>query len=107
MIQLVVAKSRIERLAPKLKELELNISHWAAECWAVRGVNAKVDIHETKITITIEHNIYRDVAYSGKMLIAILKFGNQVRKFHFLETELEKVLNELYQLTQTQELLAA
>jgi hypothetical protein len=107
MLQLVVAKSRIISLAPKLKELELNVSHWAAELWVTERINAKVDIHQTKITITIENNIYIDVAYSGKMLIAILKFGNQGRKFHFLETELEKVLNELYQLTQTPELLAA
>jgi hypothetical protein len=106
MLQLVVDKSRIKTLAPKLKALELNASHWAAELWVRERINAKVDMHQTKISITIANNIYIDVAYTGKETITTLKFENQVIRFKFAETELEQVLNKLYQLTQTQELAA-
>ena len=111
MLQLVVPKSIIKSPSQKLRELEMNASHWAAELWVEKGVNTKVDIKLfSDITITIEDNIdiYIDIDYSGEEITAILWFNKQERMLKFAETKLlEEVLNQFYELTKTPEILAA
>lgn len=103
----VVPKSKTKSQVWKFKKLEMNISHWAAELWVRKRVNVKVDMRLDEIRIKIKDNIYIDVVWFGERLIAYLEFNNQETKIRCAEAELEQTLNQLYQLTQTQSVLAA